>query len=196
MLNGYSGIRTRNFGLWLPSLLVGQTMTRQSWTGSLDECPDPQLDLKIKINSHYKVISKTCKFHWKIGWEASHVCTNLAMFIRAAPQQKNEWLQNSLQHSAEFWQNSTAILQQFYFLLGSAWLAQRVADTQKFCNVPSWTPFPSKRLPEGRTLHRWPGSPNLLRPRKRRPEGCKLDGNGWDVDRNSDVCAKWRWVDA
>ena len=36
MLNGYSGIRTRNFGLCLPSLLVGQTMTRQSWTGSLD----------------------------------------------------------------------------------------------------------------------------------------------------------------
>ena len=45
MLNGYSGIRTRNFGLSLPSLLVGQTMTGQSWTGSLDECPDPQLDL-------------------------------------------------------------------------------------------------------------------------------------------------------
>ena len=44
MLNGYSGIRTRNFGLCLPFLLVGQTMTRQSWTGSLDECPDPQLD--------------------------------------------------------------------------------------------------------------------------------------------------------
>ena len=44
MLNGYSGIRTRNFGLCLPSLLVGQTMTRQSWTGSLDKCPDPQLD--------------------------------------------------------------------------------------------------------------------------------------------------------
>ena len=45
MLNGYSGIRTRNFGLCLPSLLVGQTMTGQSWTGSLDECPDPQLDM-------------------------------------------------------------------------------------------------------------------------------------------------------
>ena len=36
MLNGYSGIWTRNFGLCLPSLLVGQTMTRQSWTGFLD----------------------------------------------------------------------------------------------------------------------------------------------------------------
>ena len=35
MLNGYSGIWTRNFGLCLPSLLVGQTMTRQSWTGFL-----------------------------------------------------------------------------------------------------------------------------------------------------------------
>ena len=35
MLNGYSGIWTRNFGLCLTSLLVGQTMTRQSWTGFL-----------------------------------------------------------------------------------------------------------------------------------------------------------------
>ena len=60
-------IRTRNFGLCLPSLLVGQTMTGQSWTGSLDECPDPQLDLKIKINSHYKVISKTYKFHFSVN---------------------------------------------------------------------------------------------------------------------------------
>ena len=50
MLNGYSGIRTRNFGLCLPSLLVGQTMTGQSWTGSLDECPDPQLDFKKKFD--------------------------------------------------------------------------------------------------------------------------------------------------
>ena len=64
MLNGYSGIRTRNFGLCLPSLLVGQTMTRQSWTGSLDECPDPQLDYQIhifkKLASNVDKPSSTC----------------------------------------------------------------------------------------------------------------------------------------
>ena len=53
MLNGYSGIRTRNFGLCLPSLLVGQTMTRQSWTGSLDECPDPLLDYYNENYDYY-----------------------------------------------------------------------------------------------------------------------------------------------
>ena len=69
MLNGYSGIRTRNFGLCLPFLLVGQTMTRQSWTGSLDECPDPLLDLGFQIGLGFRksmqkkyVIALVCEF--------------------------------------------------------------------------------------------------------------------------------------
>ena len=62
MLNGYSGIRTRNFGLCLPSLLVGQTMTMQSWTGSLDECPDPQLDFNFKIPTKFNSSSTQKKW--------------------------------------------------------------------------------------------------------------------------------------
>ena len=67
MLNGYSGIRTRNFGLCLPSLLVGQTMIRQSeqdfWTLAPDEYPDPQLDLLRYLLSIQTYFDRPLKFY-------------------------------------------------------------------------------------------------------------------------------------